>query len=241
MLRNYLTIAYRHLLKNKVFSLINVLGLAMGMAACLLILQYVRFELSYDDFRQPNLYRVSEYGYMQGEMISKWAQTTPALAPVLQREIPEVVRAARVVHTTPLMSDPVMQVGDRSFHEEKIYFADAFFLSMFSYRLLQGNPDQALAQPNSVVISASMAHKYFPGEEAYGQMLTFYQGERGQIQMKVTGVFEDIPANSHLHTDFLVSFTTIFWNLDEVWDWEKLVLYDFMRMAYLCAKKPYAT
>lgn len=219
MWKNYLKIAYRNLLKNKVFSLINILGLAIGMAACLLILQYVSFELSYDEFRKPTVYRISDYAFMNGEMVGKRAQTAPALAPALQRDIPEVIQAARLVHTAPLMSDPVMQAGDRSFHEEKIYFADPSFLNMFSYHMLEGNPDQALSQPSTVTMSESMALKYFPNQEALGQMLTFHMGERGPTQLKVTGIFEDTPENSHLHTDFMISFSSIPWNLDENWDW----------------------
>ena len=221
MLRNYFTIAYRNLLKNKGFSLINIVGLAIGMSACLLILQYVSFELSYDDFRKTNVYRIADYGYMQGELIGKRAQTSPALAPALQREIPEVVHAARLVHTAPLMSDPVIQAGERSFHEERIYFADASILHMFSYQLLEGNPDKALSLPEHVLLSASMAQKYFPGQDALGQMLTFHMGERGKAQLKVSGVFEDIPENAHLHTDFLISFNsiTVPWNLNENWEW----------------------
>ena len=221
MLRNYLTIAIRNLLKNKIFSLINILGLAIGMAACLLILQYVNFELSYDDFRRPDIYRIAEYSYMNGEAIGQRAQTNPALAPALQRDVPEVVRAARLIHAGPLMSDPVMQVGDQSFHEENIYFADSSFLTMFSYHMVQGNADQALTQPGSMVVSASMARKYFPDQEAVGQLLTFHRGERGPTPVKITGVFTDISENSHLHTDFLVSFTSLpsDWNLDENWEW----------------------
>lgn len=221
MLRNYLTIAYRNLLKNKGFSLINIVGLAIGMSACLLILQYVSFELSYDDFRKKAVYRIADYGYMHGELIGQRAQTSPALAPVLQREIPEVVHAARLVHTAPLMSDPVIQTGERSFHEERIYFADSSILHMFSYQLLEGNPDKALSLPEHVVLSASMAQKYFPEQDALGQMLTFHMGERGKTELKVSGVFEDIPENSHLHTDFLISFNSISipWNLDENWGW----------------------
>ena len=219
MWKNYLKIAYRNLQKNKIFSLINILGLAIGMAACLLILQYVSFELSYDDFRRPTVYRISDYGYLNGETVGKRAQTAPALAPALQRDIPEVLQAARLVHTAPLMSDPVMQVGERSFHEEKIYFADSSFLNMFSYHMSEGNSDWALSQPNSVVISESMAQKYFPAQEALGQMLTFYMGERGHTQLKVTGIFQDTPENSHVHTDFIIAFNSLPWNLDENWDW----------------------
>lgn len=219
MLSYYLIIAFRNLHKRKLFTLINVFGLAAGMTACLLIFKYVNFELSYDDFRRPTVYRISEYGFLNGKAIGRRAQTVPALAPALQRDIPEVVRAARLVHTDPLMSGPVMQAGDRSFHEDKIYFADQAFPEMFSYQFVKGNPENALADPNSVIISTSMARKYFPDQEALGQSLTFYQGERGQSQLKITGVFNDIPANSHIHTDFLVSFSSIPWNLDDNWDW----------------------
>src|SRR5690606_4875668 len=219
MWKNYFKIGIRNILKHKVFSMINILGLAIGMAACLLILQYVSVELSYDDFRRPTGYRIADYAYMNGEMVGKRAQTAPALAPALQRDIPEVLQAARLVHTAPLMSDPVLQVGDRSFHEEKIYFADSSFLNMFSYKMVEGNTDQALAQPSSVVMSESMAYKYFPDQEALGQMLTFYMGERGQNQLKVTGIFEDTPQNTHLQTDFIISFNSIPFNLDENWGW----------------------
>ncbi len=221
MLTNYLKIAYRHLLKHPTFSFINIFGLAVGMAAGLLIWQYVRFELSYDDFRKPTVYRAIERSYQNDELTSERAQTVPALTPALVSDIPEVVRAARLIHSDKLMSDPVMQVGERSFHEEKVYFADAAFLRLLSYQMKAGNADQALTKPASVVISESVAHKYFPEQDALGQSLVFYQGDRGTSSLQVTGVFADIPANSHLHTDFLVSFNSISpeWNLDEDWEW----------------------
>ena len=133
MLRNHLKLAYRHLLKYKTFSLINIFGLAVGMAAGLLIWQYVRFELSYDDFRKPTVYRAIERSYQYGELTGERAQTVPALAPALVSDMPEVVRAARLIHSDKLMPSPVMQVGERSFHEEKVYFADAAFLRLLSY------------------------------------------------------------------------------------------------------------
>ena len=221
MLRNYLKIAYRHLLKHKAFSLINVFGLAIGMAAGLLIWQYVRFELSYDDFRKPTVYRAIERSYQNGELSSERAQTVPALAPALVSDMPEVVRAARLIHADKLMSDPVMQVDDRSFHEEKVYFADSSFLRLLSYSMMQGDLSQALTQPASVVISESMARKYFLNQNAVGQTMVFHQGDRGTELLNITGVFADIPVNSHLHTDFIVSFSTIppDWNLDENWEW----------------------
>jgi putative ABC transport system permease protein len=219
MFKNYFKIAYRTLWKNKVFSVINIFGLAIAMSACLLILQYVNFEMSYDNFRKPTVYRIADYAYLNGEMVGKRAQTPPALAPAFQREIPEVINSARLVHTAPLMSDPVMQVDERSFHEDNVYYADAAFLDMFSYKLVQGNRDQALSQPSNVVISMEMAEKYFPGQDGFGKELTFYMGEGGNTQLTVSGIFENIPANSHVHTDFIISFNSIPWNLDDNWDW----------------------
>ncbi|MCE7053110.1 ABC transporter permease [Algoriphagus sp. AGSA1] len=219
MFYHYLKIASRNLWRNKVFSLINIMGLAIGMAACLLIFRYVDFELSYDDFRKPTIYRLSSNAYMHGEIVGKRAQTAPALAPAFHRDISEVIQAARIVHTAPLMSDPVFQVGDRSFHEEKIYYADASFLSMFSYQMLRGDAKSALTQQGSVVLSESMSQKYFPDGDAVGESLDFHMGEMGQTQLLISGVFEDVPKNSHLQTDFIISFNSLPWNLNENWDW----------------------
>lgn len=220
MIYHYLKIAIRNLWRNKMFSLINILGLSIGMAACLLIFRYVNFELSYDEFRKPTLYRVTSSAYLNGEMVENRAQTAPALAPAMERDIPEVIKGARVVHTSPLMSDPVIQVGNRSFHEERIYYADSSFLEMFSYRMVQGNSDKALSKPGYVVLSESMAKKYFPDlDRLLGQSITFFMGDRGQTQLEVSGIFEDTPRNSHLKTDFIISFNSIPWNLEENWDW----------------------
>ncbi len=229
MIRSYFILGWRNIKKNKVFSLINILGLATGMAACLLILKYVSFELSYDDFRNPNVYRLSDYGYMHGELVGKHAETVPALAPALQRDIPEVIAAARLVHTSPFMSDPVMQANDRSFHEDRVYFADSSLLKMFSYRMLEGSPNEALRESNSVVISRSMENKYFPGQNALDKSLTFYEGSRGKVLLKITGVFTDIPPNSHVHTDFLISFSTLPWDLDNDWGWGNFYNYIELR------------
>ncbi|UII28052.1 ABC transporter permease [Fulvivirga maritima] len=211
------------------FSMINVFGLATSMAACLIIFQYVEFEYSYDDFRKPNVYRVFHEGFSYGESLGERAQSSPALSPAYNREIPEVEHAARLIHTDPLMPDPVMQVGENSFHESKIYFADPDFLEMFSYNMRSGNIKNALSNPDHVAISASMAQKYFPFQEPVGKSITLHQGERGSVDLKVSGVFEDIPANSHLHTDFLISFSTIPFNLDENWDWDNFYNYIELR------------
>ncbi len=225
MWNNHLKVAYRNLLKNKIFSVINILGLSLAMMACLMILKHVSHELSYDNFRKPTVYRIVDYAFLNGELVGERAQTAPALAPALLREIPEVVQSSRLVHTAPLMSDPVMKAGERSFHEERIYFADPVILDLLSFQLQSGHHDHALDQPNQVVISDRMAEKYFPGQDAVGQTIIFYMGEGGNKQLTITGIFKDVPDNSHIHTDFIVSFSTIPWNLDDDWNWGNFYTY----------------
>ncbi|MES2734429.1 MAG: ABC transporter permease [Bacteroidota bacterium] len=229
MLHNYLTIAWRNLLRHKVFSLINILGLAIGMAACLLILQYVSFELSFDSFHEKGdrIYRIRKDSWQNGVQLSKSATTDPALAPALKAELPEVVQATRIVHTSPFMTDPVMQHGNQSFFENRIYIVDPAFLQMFTLTFRHGNPTTALAQPQDILLSHSMANKYFGKENALGKTLVFHQGINGKRPVTVAGVFEDLPENSHFKPDFLVPFTSLpsNWNLDKNWDWGNFYTY----------------
>ena len=208
MLRNYLKIAYRNLLKNKVFSLINILGLAIGMTACLLILQYVRFEMSYDDFHEnaDNIYRVSMDRYVHGEFKFKSAKTYPAIAPRLKEDFPEVVDFIRLMPDHGILAD---EFRDQRFYEDKIFLADASFFEVFSYQLRKGNPAHVLQAPNTLALSATTARKYFGDEEAVGKTLSFYKDDGTQEIYKVTGVFEDVPPNSHLRFDILMAYNTL--------------------------------
>jgi len=219
MLRNYFIIAYRNLLKNKVFSLINILGLAIGMAACLLILQYVSFELSYDEFPEnaEHIYRVT-YDYSENnELRYQSALSVPAVGAALQQDFPEVLAFSRLDPYARYAFVCAMRYEDGthppvSFNERDLYFADASFFTLFSLPLQQGDPASVLQEPYSAVISASTAKRYFGEADPIGKILTLNSSRIEQQDFQVTGVMEDIPENSHLQIDILLSMNSLYQN-----------------------------
>ncbi len=227
MLRNFFLIAGRKIWRSKLFASLNVMGLSLGIVSFVLIDLYVRYEKSFDEFRSPQLYRVARYGYQDNVEAGKSAQWVPGLAPALKNDLPEIADAARIAHTGPFMADPVMQAGERIFREKKIYYADSSFLELFSYQMVAGSAATALALPDQVTLSESAARKYFGKEDPMGKTMLFHRGERGISTLKVTGVFKDVPANSHIHTDFLVSFKTLtfYKTLETDWDWGNFYTY----------------
>lgn len=233
MLTNYLKIAWRNLLKNKVFSLVNIFGLAIGMAACFFIFLYVRFEQSYDRFHKnaPNLYRVpiSYSGSLGSNGIG--ATTHPAVGPALKADFPEVINFTRLVHSSIRLNASMVSHTDQSgnkvtYNEPRIYIADSSFLTMFSFPFEAGNPATALPNGNSMAISSTTAAKYFGKENAIGKTL-FINGER---PFKVAGVFQDIPENSHVKFDILISFEALGykWGHDE---WRFPEFYNYVLLA----------
>ena len=207
------------MLVERSFSLLSITGLSLATVSCAIIWLYISYERRFDDFRSPDLYRVTYHGFEDNVEVGNSAQTVPALAPAIKNDIAEVQATARLVHTSPFMSDPVMQYGDKKFRESRIYFADEAFLSMFSYPMISGNAAKAIAMANQVVLSRSAAQRYFGKEDPVGKTLTFHRGESGPKELIVTGVFEDVPPNSHVHTDFVVSFSTLGFNVDGDWEW----------------------
>jgi putative ABC transport system permease protein len=192
MLLNYLKIAIRHVLKNKVFSFVNISGLAVGMACCILILLWVKDELSYDRFHTNThrLYRVVSC------MDDTWTSASPwSLAPALKNDFPEIVKATRFNNRTMLV-----KYGDMNFNEN-VGLVDPDFLEMFSFQLLKGVSKEPLVNVNSVIISKTAANKYFRNEEPVGKILTV----DNTINLTVTGVIEDVPLNSSLQFDMLAS------------------------------------
>lgn len=225
MLVNYIRFSLRKIWNERSYSFLTISGLALATVSATIILMFVRYERSFDDFRSDDVYRIVYYGFENNVETGRSAQIVPALAPAVRQDIPEIRDAVRFVHTAPFMADPVMQYRDKQFRESRIYFAEAGMLSMFSYNLVRGSAENALNNPNQVVVSQSVAARYFDGEDALGKTMTFHCGERGTIEVIVTGVFEDVPANSHFHTDFLVSFSTLGFNLDNDWDWGNFYTY----------------
>src|SRR5258706_5289204 len=157
MFKNYFKTAWRSLRKNRIFSSINIAGLSIGMAACLLILQYVSFELSYDQFNKnaPDLYRVYNDRYQNGKLIQHGTITYSAIGKAMQDDFPEIVNHTRVVpFGKRIITCNIYIIG-----EQDVLVADDVFLSMFNYPLLAGNALTALKEPNSVILSETLAQK----------------------------------------------------------------------------------
>lgn len=202
-------IAFRNLAKNKLYSFINITGLAIGIAACLIIAHYVLFQLSFDRFHKnaDRIFRVTTTSYQNGEYGNTGLYCGFALAPALLKDVPEIEKASRVhpYYGGAIINNVQNSVNAKPFFEEEVFFVDPSFLDIFSFEMHSGDPSKALTELNSIVITESMANKYFGDGhgDVIGKMLkvtgSFTQGE-----FKVTGVLKDIPANSHLKFDFLL-------------------------------------
>jgi len=204
MIRNYIKIAFRNLLKNKVFSVINIAGLAIGMAVCMLILLYVSHELSYDKFHQngKNIFHTlvkMKFGSneVQFNLVSK------NFANAIKQANPEVKDFVRI--GSPFQDDVVIKSDDNhKFFERKFSFAEPSLFNLFSIDFIQGNPSTALSEPNTVLINDEMARKYFGKANPIGKILVYNKKD----VLRITGVFKKLPTNSSLDFDFLGSLST---------------------------------
>ena len=196
MYKNYLLIGWRNLIRSKTHSFINIFGLALAIASCMLISIYIADELSYDKYHQhaEKIHRVAA---------TDWAKMPPALAPQMQAAYPHLVEQA--VRLWPVFSPAKMRHDDVVFVESGIVFIDPSVFSVFSWPLIKGNPTKALTDKNSIVLTESMAAKYFGTREPIGAQMKFWGND-----LTVTGVMRDVPANSHLQFDFLVSFSSLY-------------------------------
>ena len=202
MFRNYFKIAIRNLLRHRVYSVINVMGLAVGMAIFILILSYVQNELSYDSFheRSDQLYRLMRVQKMDGRMSPSFFVPAP-LAPALLNDFPEIIHAVRMTGTGRL----TINYKDKSFVEKRLILADSPFFEAFSFPLVRGNPRTALQDKYSVTITEEIAEKYFGDEDPIGKVLTC----TNRIDLKVVAVAKNLPQNTVLDFDFLASFELI--------------------------------
>ncbi|PHN06282.1 ABC transporter permease [Flavilitoribacter nigricans] len=207
LFKNYLKVAWRNMLKSKAFSSINLAGLAIGLAACLLIFQYVHFESSYDQFHKnnPDIYRV-QLDRTYPDRHDQSAGCTAFLGPALKEEIPEVRDFTKLWGTSHVNN--VMVYENESHLEESLFYADASFFQIFSYPLVSGDPATALSAPYSIVLTESTAKKIFGNEPALGKSIR-YSGSFGTDNYRVTGVVQDLPKNTHLKFNTLVSFQTL--------------------------------
>jgi len=210
MFRNHLKIAYRNLVKNKAFSALNILGLATGLAACLLIGFYVLDEWSYDRFNAgaDRIYRINEDIRFAGNATA-YAQAPAPLGAVLKSNFPIVEESVRLKSAGTV----IVKKGTQELREDEVAFADPSVFAVFTLPLLGGNPADALLEPNSAVISKTAALKYFGTTDAVGHVLTLNQKDR----YKVTGVMQDMPQRSHFHVDFLLSMASLADSRSDVW------------------------
>jgi len=210
MFKNYLKIALRNFLKHKGFSFINIFGLAIGVACCLLIVLFVLDEISYDQHHEKadHIYRVGIRGFVNNTLFH--GVVTPApMAQTLVNEFPEVTAATRLRN----FGFPVFRYGDKVFSEEKVFWVDQAFFDIFTVPFIKGDPKTALAQPNTIVLTRSMALKYFGDEDPVGKSLNADK----RRDYLVTGVVEDVPHNSHFHYDFLAALVTYDASRSPIW------------------------
>jgi len=206
MFRNNLIIAWRNIKKSKAHSALNVLGLAVGMAVFILIMLFVRYELSYDRYHAnaKNIYRVVQEdprGYFLGSNV--YAVTPAPMAPALAKDFPEVMAATRIYATSNIL----VSVGDKNFFE-RVFWADPQTFEIFSFPLIRGNPATVLKDPFSVVLSEREARRLFGETNPMNQTISC-RFRNNTFDFRVEGVFHDIPSNSHFVMDIVVPFETM--------------------------------
>jgi ABC-type antimicrobial peptide transport system permease subunit len=201
MLKNFLKIAYRNLMRNKGFSAINITGLAIGMAAAILILLWIQNELSYDEFHKnkDRVYEVWNHITVDGK-ISCWNSVSAPLARILEKDLPEVERAVRVASDDPLL----LSVGDKKIIQSGT-IVDTGFLQMFSFPMLKGNPSTALNDMHSVVLTEKTAKSLFGNEDPMGKIIKI----ENKDNFTVTGILKDLPNNSRFVFDYLLPWSYI--------------------------------
>ncbi len=226
MIRNYLIIAFRNVLKNKVFSAINIFGLGIGLAACLLILQFVMFELSYDKFFEKfdRTYRVTNDRFQNGKLIQHGTIMYPTIGPTMAKDFPEIEEYTRLMPA----GDLNIKAEDRIFRGDNCHFADEHFLSVFSFPVLAGERSTALKERYSMVLTESTAKKYFEvNDKNYSKIINkvVYWGLDPQ-PYKIMAVCGDVPENSHIQFHALVSYATLIraedHGADDSWTWSDM-------------------
>ncbi|HWK98998.1 MAG TPA: ABC transporter permease, partial [Parapedobacter sp.] len=201
MITNYFKTAWRNLSKNRLFTILNTVGLSLGLAGFILTAAYVWNELSYDRFHAnaDRIVRADAHIHIGGSKLDM-AFTSDMMGPVLQNEYPEVEAFARLYTST---GAKLVKKGDRWINEPRVAHADSSFFRMFTYHALQGDLTHALDAPNSVVLTQSAARRYFDTEDVVGK--TLETNDAGTTAYQITGVIEDMPANGHFNYDFLFS------------------------------------
>jgi len=205
MIKNYLKVAWRNIWKNKVFSAINIIGLSIGMAACIVIMLFVSYEKSFDNFHTQNIYKLDEVQKFPGMVASqKVGLSMFPMGPALQADFPEVKSFTRIRWQEKFQ----LTYGEQKLFIPEAFFVDTTFLNIFNFKLLKGDRNTALLKRHSVVLTEETAKKIFGDAEAMGKTITHYGGDT--TSYTVTGIAANPPKNSQLQFDALFSFNTTF-------------------------------
>lgn len=216
MINNYIKSSFRSLNKNKFYSLINISGLAIGLAAFTLIALFVRHELSFDKYNKDadSIYRVVR---------NEYTCSPPPMAPMLKAEIPEIQFASRFI----LSNNVLTTIDDRYFTEDEYYWTDNEFLNIFTFDFIHGDVETVLNNPNDIIISESIAKKYFGNSDPMGEIITVSR----EHDYKVVGVFKDMPANSHFHFDIVLPIDKYFEVTDnDPQNWGSNYVYSYVKL-----------
>lgn len=222
MLKNFIKTALRNLFKYKGYSMINIAGLAIGMATCILILMFVVDELSYDRYHEhaDRIYRVSMDARFGGRDFNVAVCAAP-MAKTIVNDYPEVVTATRFRERGSF----IFKYGDNSFKEERVVYADPEIFDVFTLPLIKGDQERALRDPNTVIISRKTAEKYFRDEEPVGKVLKV----NNRDDFLVTAVFEEIPSNSHFHYDIMIAMEGLRESKGQIWMSQNFQTYILLR------------
>ena len=229
MIKNYFKTAWRNIKRQKAYAAINILGLAIGIAACLLILQYVTFELSYENFhaKKDRIYRVHQDRYDNGKLSTQWAGGAYAVGNTFKEAIPEIEDYVKVVNNGQVITE----IDNQPLKFERVFFASGSFFNIFTYPLLAGNPKTALVQPFTAAISETTARKLFGNTNAVGKTVSLNRNSNYTI----TAVYKDAPVNTQLKPDILLSYATFIKfqgpdnNPETAWLWDGCLTYLLLR------------
>ena len=212
MFKNYFKIAVRNLWRNKSFSVINILGLAIGIATCLIIMLFVNNELSYDSYNEKanRMFAVSFQGNVQGEKMNE-GTVMPPVAQTLKGDFPEVEAATRLRN----YGTPKLVYGNRSFKEDAFAFVDSNFFQVFTLPLIEGNAKNALLEPNTIVITKTLANKYFGNADPMGKVINLKN--ENNTPYRVTGVIDKVPVNSNFHFELFASMASLPESREPTW------------------------
>ncbi|HVX50332.1 MAG TPA: ABC transporter permease, partial [Chitinophagaceae bacterium] len=203
MFKNYFKTAWRNLWKNRAYTAINIIGLSVGMAACIIIMLFVTYEKSFDNFHTKNIYRLNEVQKFPGMVASqKVGLSMFPMGPTMKNEFPEILNYSRI----HWMFNYPIKNNDKTVFFPAMFYVDSTFLQMFNFKLLRGNRADVLQKPNSIVLTEASAEKLFGKTDPIGKSITHYSDDT--VTYKVTGIMANVPQNSQMQFDGLMSFST---------------------------------